>query len=123
MVASPLRQAIERFRQAQREHERDLREPLAAERLRRARQLLDGEAHALLRRLPFPVYPVTPDHHLAVREEVLLHDGRRARGQTLCGARSGYPPKGKPAPCADCLLSAERFLVEGPAPLELDLGL
>ena len=94
---------------------------MAAERLRRARQVLDGEARGLLRRLPFPIYPVTPDHHLAVREEIQLREGRRVRGQTLCGARSGYPPKGRPAPCPDCLLVAERYLVEGPPPLELKL--
>ena len=116
-----LRQAIEHFKQAQREHAVDVHDPERAEALRVARQQLDEHAARTLRRLPFAVYPVTPQAHYAVRDEVELREGRRHRGQTLCGAQSGYPPRGHPAPCASCLLIAERFLVEGPPPLELQL--
>ena len=118
-MATALRQAIEQFRQAQREHGEDIRDPVRAESLRLARKQLDEHARGVLQRLPFTVYPVTPDAHLAVREEVQLPEGWRYRGQTLCGARSGYPPRGRPAPCTDCLLVAERYLLEGPPPLEL----
>lgn len=120
-MATALRQVIEHFREAQREHARDLHDAGRAEALRLARRALDEHAQQLLRRLPFSVYPVTSQGHLAVRAEVELRDGRRYRGQTLCGARSGYPPRGHPAPCADCLLTAERYLIEGPPPLELPL--
>ena len=120
-MVSALRQVIEEFREAQREHSRDLHDAARAETLRLARRALDDHAHQLLRRLPFPVYPVTPQGHLAVRSEVELRDGHRFRGQTLCGAASGHPPRGRPAPCPNCLLAAERYLLEGPPPLELPL--
>lgn len=122
-MASQLEQAIEEFRAAQREHAHAPRDPFVAESLRRARQRLDAEAAATLRGFPFSVYPVTPERHFAVREAALLREGRRVRGQTLCGAPSGYPPRGNPAPCTECLRVAERYLVHGPPPLELDLGL
>lgn len=120
-MATALRQVIEQFRQAQREHGRDVHDLERAEALRLARRTLDEHAGRIIRRLPFPVYPVTSQGHLAVRVEVELRDGRRYRGQTLCGAPSGYPPRGHPAPCANCLLAAERYLLEGPPPLELAL--
>ncbi|MBW3629596.1 MAG: hypothetical protein KY464_09880 [Gemmatimonadetes bacterium] len=116
-----LRQAIERFKQAQRHHGLDVHDVERAEGLRQARQQLEAHADRTLRRLPFGVYPVTSERHYAVREEVELRGGRRVRGQTLCGGTSGYPPRGHPAPCADCLLVAERYLLEGGPPLELDL--
>jgi hypothetical protein len=116
-----LRDAIEQFRRAQREHGEDVHDPQRAEALRVARQQLDEHAQRTLRRLPFGVYPVTPNAHYAVRREVELREGRRFRGQTLCGAASGYPPRGHPAPCANCLLVAERYLIDGPPPLELAL--
>jgi hypothetical protein len=120
-MPTQLRQAIDDFRHAQREHARDVHDPGTADALRRARQRLDHEARDVLRRLPFGVYPVTQQGHFAVRREVELREGRRHRGQTLCGATSGNPPRGHPAPCPACLLAAERYLVEGPPPLELDL--
>jgi hypothetical protein len=116
-----LRQAIEHFKQAQREHALDVHDAERAEALRVARQQLDDHARRTLRRLPFAVYPVTPQAHYAVRAEVELREGRRRPGQTLCGAQSGYPPRGHPAPCAACLLIAERYLIEGGPPLELAL--
>lgn len=118
-MTSLLRQAIEEFRKAQREHAHDLHDPGRAEALRLARLNLDGHAARITRALPFSVYPVTPQAHLAVREDAELHDGRRVKGQTLCGAPSGYPPRGHPAPCTACLIAAERYLSEGPPPLEL----
>jgi hypothetical protein len=120
-MATALRQAIEQFKRAQREHGQDVHDSERADTLRVARQQLDEVAARTLRRLPFAVYPVTPNAHYAVRQEVELRDGRRYRGQTLCGAASGYPPRGHPAPCADCLLVAERYLLEGGPPLELPL--
>lgn len=120
-MQTPLKRSIEEFRRAQRERERDVHDPELAAALRLARQQLDQQARATLQRLPFGVYPVTPEHHYAVREEVELREGRRHRGQTLCGAGSGHPPRGHPAPCAACLLVAERYLLEGPPPLELPL--
>ncbi len=120
-MATVLRQVIDEFRRAQREHGQDIHDPVRAESLRLARQQLDEHAHRILRRLPFGVYPVTAHSHFAVREEIELPDGRRYRGQTLCGAPSGYPPRGHPAPCTHCLLVAERYLLEGPPPLELPL--
>jgi hypothetical protein len=122
-MPTQLRQAIDDFRRAQREHAHDVHDPGTAEALRRARQRLDHEARDMLRRLPFGVYPVTQQGHLAVRREVELREGRRFRGQTLCGATSGNPPRGHPAPCSACLLVAERYLTDGPPPLELDLRL
>lgn len=122
-MPTPLRASIDQFKQAQREHARDMHDRESAEALRQARQQLDAEARAALRRLPFGVYPATPDCHYAVKEEVLLAEGRRRRGQTLCGAPGGHPPRGHPAPCLDCLRVADRFLTEGPPPLELELGL
>ena len=120
-MGTALRQAIEQFKQAQREHAQDVHDVERAEALRLARQQLDEHAQRTLRRLPFPVYPVTPQAHYAVRQEVELREGRRVRGQTLCGAQSGYPPRGHPAPCTHCLLVAERYLIEGPPELELAL--
>lgn len=122
-MPSELRSAIEEFKHAQKEHARDVHDPERADALRRARLRLDLAAADLLRRVPFHVYPVTPECHYAVKEEVVLREGTRRRAQTLCGAPSGYPPRGRPAPCPACLLAAERYLVEGPPPLELDLGL
>lgn len=123
MKKSSLRTAIEEFRRAQKEHARDLHDPLGAEALRQARQALEHEATRVLRGLPFRVVPATQERHFAVREEVELREGRRFKGQTLCGAPSGRPPFGHPAPCPDCLLVAERYLRDGPPPLELELGL
>ena len=120
-MASSLRQAIEGFRQAQRERQKDVHDPARAAALRTARQELEQQLQLLLKRLPFSAYPVTPERHFAVREEVLLLEGPRRPGQTLCGAPSGHPPRGHPAPCTDCLLVAERFLIQGPPPLELGL--
>ena len=116
-----LRQAIEQCKQAQRHHAVDVHDVERAEALRRAREQLEEHADRTLRRLPFGVYPVTSERHYAVREEVELREGRRVRGQTLCGATSGYPPRGHPAPCAECLLVAERYLLDGGPPLELGL--
>lgn len=122
-MSSRLRQVIEQFRTAQRQHARDLRDPALAEALRAARQALDAEAKLLLHRLPFSVYPATPQCHFAVREPVQLREGRRFRGHTLCGAPGGTPPRGHPAPCTACLLVAERYLTDGPPDLELELGI
>lgn len=123
MTTTALKKAIESFRRAQKEHARNVHDPQCAEALRRARQTLEQEAAPLLHRLPFRVIPATQERHFAVREDVDLWEGRRVKGQTLCGAPSGRPPFGHPAPCTHCLLIAERYLVEGPPPLELDLGL
>jgi hypothetical protein len=120
-MATALSHAIEQFKRAQRDHGQDVHDRDRAEALRLARRHLDEHAQRTMRRLPFPVYPVTPSAHLAVRREVELPDGRRYRGQTLCGAASGYPPRGRPAPCPNCLLVAERYLLEGPPPLQLPL--
>lgn len=121
MTRTALRKAIERFRTAQKEHARDVHDAARAEALKEARHVLEDEAASLFRRLPFRVVPATQERHFAVREEVILLEGRRVKGQTLCGAPSGRPPYGHPAPCIDCLLVAERYLLEGPPPLELDL--
>lgn len=121
-MATALRQAIEQFREAQRERSRAVHDQARAEALLHARQQLDQQTRQLLGRLPFGVRPVTPECHFAVREEVHLREGRRRPGQTLCGAPSGYPPRGRPAPCTACLLVAEHYLLEGPPPLELELG-
>ena len=118
-MATLLKQAIDQFRTAQREHGRDVHDASRAEALLQARKHLDEHAFRTIRRLPFAVYPVTPQSHFAVREEVQLPDGHRYRGQTLCGAPSGFPPRGHPAPCTNCLLVAENYLLEGPPPLEL----
>jgi hypothetical protein len=118
-MPTALREVIEQFKRAQRDHGHDVHDRERVDALRLARQQLDEHARRTVRRLPFTVYPVTPSAHLAVREEVELPDGRRYRGQTLCGAASGYPPRGQPAPCTACLLVAERYLIEGPPPLEL----
>jgi hypothetical protein len=123
VAKSPLRQAIDAFRQAQREHARDVHDAEHAAALRHARLELDRRTRELLGRLPFQAWFATAEAHLAVKGEVLLREGRRVRGQTLCGAPSGRPPPGRPAPCPACLLVAERYLVEGPPPLELELGI
>lgn len=120
---TPLRRAIEAFRDAQRERQQDVHDAQRAENLRRARAELDAEAAELLGRLPFRVRMVTEQGHLAVAEAVALREGKRAAGQTLCGAPSGRHPFGHPARCPECLLVAERYLVHGPPPLELELGL
>jgi hypothetical protein len=120
-MTTPLRQAMEEFRRAQREHARDVHDRERAEALRLARVRLEQQAGAALRRLPFGVYPVTPERHFAVRRDVELREGHRYRAQTLCGAPSGSPTRGQPAPCLACLHVAERFLLEGPPPLELGL--
>lgn len=123
MARSPLRRAIEEFRDAQKQHRVDVHDPLRAEALRRARVELDARVQELLERLPLSVYLVTEHAHLATRQDVQLREGRRLRGQTLCGAASGRHSFGHPAPCPACLLVAERYLVEGPPDLELELGL
>ena len=123
MTTTALKKAVEDFRRAQKEHARDVRDPELAEALKQARQSMEGEAATLLQRLPFRVIPATQERHFAVREDVELRQGRRVKGQTLCGAPSGRPPFGHPAPCTHCLQSAEHYLLEGPPPLELDLGL
>lgn len=123
MARSSLRRAIDAFRLARREHRVDVHDAARAEALRLARVELDARVHDLLERLPFAVYLVTEHAHYATRQEVLLREGRRHRGQTLCGADSGRPAHGHPAPCTACLLVAERYLVEGPPDLELELGL
>lgn len=123
MTRTALKKAIEEFRTAQKEHARDVHDPERAEALKQARQALENETASLLQRLPFRVIPATQERHLAVRESVELREGRRVKGQTLCGAPSGRPPFGHPAPCTSCLLIAEHYLLEGPPPLELDLGL
>ncbi len=121
MTRTVLRKSIEEFRRAQKEHAQDVHNAERAEALREARQALEHETASLLRRLPFRLVLATRERHFAVREELLLREGRRAAGQTLCGAPSGRPPYGHPAPCPDCLLVAERYLREGPPPLELEL--
>ena len=120
-MITPLRQAIDDFRRAQREHARDVHDPALAGALRESRTRLEQQAAATLRRLPFPVQPVTPERHLAVRREVELREGHRYAGQTLCGAPGGTPTRRSPAPCLTCLQVAEHYLLEGPAPLELEL--
>lgn len=121
MTRTALRRAVEEFRRAQKEHAKDVHDPARAEALKGARAVLEDETTALFRRLPFRVVPATQERHFALREEVLLREGKRVPGQTLCGAPSGRPPYGHPAPCLDCLLVAERYLLDGPPPLELDL--
>ena len=123
MTQTALKRAVDEVRRAQKEHARDVHDPERVEALRQARQVLEHETESLLHRLPFRVIPATQERHYAVRENVELREGRRVKGQTLCGAPSGRPPVGHPAPCASCLLVAERYLLVGPPPLELDLGL
>lgn len=122
-MTSTLRRVIETFQQAQEEHGKDRHDPLKAEALRQARVKLDATAGAMLRRLPFRVRIVGAGGHMVVGEEVLLREGRRMRGQTLCGAPPGRLLRGHPAPCGSCLRTADRYLTDGPPPLELELGL
>lgn len=120
-MPTSVREVAERFHQAQQARRKDLHNPDKARALQQARAEWDEHAEQLRARLPFRTRKHGEAGHLAVVQTVELHEGTRFRGHALCGQPIGPPRRGSPPACLECLLTAERYLSQGPPPLELPL--